>query len=175
MTLRLEDKKVIVTELKQIVNESVAAVAADYRGLTVSDMDQLRVDSRKAGVVVRVSRNTLVRKAIEGTNFECLDSALKGPIVLLFSQEDPGACARVLKDYVKTHEAMDVMALVVDGNLLSADQLKAVASLPTYDQAIGQLMSDMIAPVTKAVRTVNETVAQAVRVIAAVADKKKAA
>jgi large subunit ribosomal protein L10 len=175
MTLRLEDKKVIVTELKQIANESVAAVAADYRGLTVSDMDQLRVDSRKAGVVVRVSRNTLVRKAIEGTNFACLDSALKGPIVLLFSQEDPGACARVLKDYVKKHEAMDVMALVVDGNLLPADQLTTVASLPTYDQAIGQLMSVMIAPVTKAVRTVNETVAQAVRVIAAVADKKKAA
>lgn len=175
MTLRLEDKKVIVAELNQIANQSVAAVAADYRGLTVSELDHLRVEARKAGVLVRVSRNTLARRAMTDTSFACLEPALKGPIVLLFSQEDPGACARLLKDYVKEHEAMDVVALVVDGALLSSDQLGAVASLPTYDQAIGQLMSVMIAPITKAVRTTKETVAQAVRVVAAVAEDKKAA
>tara|TARA_B100001093_G_scaffold520474_2_gene616413 strand:- start:2527 stop:3054 length:528 start_codon:yes stop_codon:yes gene_type:complete len=175
VTLRLEDKKVMVAELNQIAKDSVAAVAADYRGLTVSELDKLRVEARKADVLVRVSRNTLARRAVEGTNFACIEPALKGPIVLLFSQEDPGACARLLKDYVKEHNAMDVVALVVDGALLPSDQLGAVASLPTYDQAIGQLMSVMIAPITKTVQTVNETVAQAVRVIAAIAEDKKAA
>jgi len=175
VTLRLEDKKVMVAELNQIAKDSVAAIAADYRGLTVSELDQLRVEARKTGVVVRVSRNTLARRAVQDTNFSCIEPALKGPIVLLFSQEDPGACARLLKDYVKDHSAMDVVALVVDGALLPSEQLGAVASLPTYDQAIGQLMSVMIAPITKAVQTTNETVAQAVRVIAAVGEDKKAA
>lgn len=175
MPLQLGDKKVIVDEMRDILSQSISAVAADYRGLTVSEMDQLRVSARSSGVTVRVFRNTLARRAIKETTFECLHDALTGPIVLLFSQEDPGACARVLRDYLKDNEKLEVKALVVDGSLLEASQLKAIASLPTYDEAIAQLMSVMQAPVTKYVRTMNETVTQLVRVLSAVGEQKKAA
>jgi len=171
----LDDKKAIVEGINKLADQSIAGIAANYRGLTVAQMDQLRFDARKVGVSVRVARNTLAKRAIADTSFACLGESLQGPIVLLFSQEDPGACARVLKDFLKNNDAMEVVSLVVDGSLLPSDQLKAVASLPTYEQAVSQLMSVMIAPATKLVQTTNETVAQLVRVLAAVADKKKAA
>lgn len=175
MTLMIEDKKAIVAGLNEVASDSIAAVAANYCGLSVAAMDELRSDARKAGVFVKVARNTLAKRAIKGTSFDCLEESLQGPIVLLFSKEDPGACARLLSDFIKDHEAMEVVSLVVDGNLLPANQLKAVASLPSYEQAVSQLMSVMIAPATKLAQTTNETVAQVVRVLSAVADKKKAA
>ena len=175
MTLQLNDKKAIVEEMKGVLSTSVSAAAADYRGLTVSEMDALRSNARTAGVTVRVYRNTLARRAVKETSFECLTEALSGPIVLLFSQEDPGSSARILRDFIKTNEKLEVKALVIDGALHGAEQLEAIASLPTYDEALAQLMSVMKAPVTKYVRTMNETVTQVVRVLSAVAEKKKAA
>lgn len=175
MTLRLEDKQAIVAELKELAESSVSAVAANYCGLTVSEMDALRNNARQSGVKVRVYRNTLARRAVQETDFACLTDALTGQIVLLFSQNDPGSSARLLRDHAKDIEKLEVKALVVDGQLLGADQLKMVASLPTYDEALAQLMSVMQAPVTQCVRTLNESVAQLVRVVAAVRDQKKAA
>lgn len=175
MVLKLDDKKAIVAELTEVVSKSVSAIAADYRGLTVTDMTSLRTDARKAGILMRVYRNTLARRAVKETAFECLNDALTGPIVLFFSQDEPGAAARLIRDFVKTNDALEVKALALDGNLLGADQLKAVASLPSRDEAIAQLMSVMQAPVTKFVRTMNEPVAQFVRVVAAVRDQKEAA
>lgn len=175
MPIKLNDKKAIVAELAEIANHSVSAIAADYRGLTVSEMTELRAGARGAGVHMRVYRNTLARRAVEGTAFACLTDALVGPIVLLFSQDEPGAAARLLRDYIKAHESLEVRALALDGQLLGSDQLKAVASLPSRDEAIAQLMSVMKAPVTKFVRTMREPYAQAVRVMAAVRDQKQAA
>lgn len=175
MTLRFDDKKAIVTELATLVESSISAVAADYRGLTVSEMTELRGNARKAGVVMKVYRNTLARRAVEGTSFACLTDALTGPIVLLFAQEEPGAAARLLRDFMKTNDKLAVRALALDGKLLGADQLKAVASLPSRDEALAQLLSVMKAPITKFVRTVREPYAQAVRVMGAVRDKKEAA
>lgn len=174
MALNLEDKKAIVSELMDVAKCSMSVVAADYRGMPVSTMNALRKSARDSGVAMRVYRNTLARIALQDTEFACLSDVLTGPIVLFFAQEDPGAAARMLRDF-KVTENLQVRGLALGGKLLAPDQLKAVASLPTRDEAIARLMSVMKAPVTKLVRTFNEPVAQAVRVFNAVAEKKKAA
>ncbi len=173
MALKLEDKKIVVTELRSIVEKSISAAAADYRGLTVSEMTELRKNARQSGVHLRVYRNTLARRAVDGTAFACLTETLVGPIVLLFSFDDPGAAARLLHDFIKGHENLTVRALVLDGELLGPDQLKAVASLPTLKEASTQLAVVIQAPVIKFVRTLREPYAQAVRVMGAVRDKKQ--
>lgn len=175
MSLNLEDKKAIVAELTQLASTSLSCVAADYRGLTVSQLTALRADARKAGVAMRVYRNTLARRAVKETSFACLNDALVGPLVLLFAREEPGAAAKLVRDFIKDNEKLEVRALALDGRLLGPDQLKAVASLPSRDEAIAQLMSVMKAPITKFVRTVKEPYAQVVRVMAAVRDQKKEA
>ena len=175
MSLNFEQKKAIVEELNQVAQTAISAVAADYRGLTVTEMTELRANARKSGVMMRIYRNTLARRAVAETNFACLTDVLTGPIVLLFSQEDPGAAARLVRDFIKSNETLEVRALAMDGQLLEASQLKTVASLPTYEEALAQLMSVMEAPVTKLARTLSETYAQLVRVVNAVAEQRKQA
>lgn len=174
MTLRLEDKKAIVAEVAAVAQTALSAVAAEYRGLTVERMTQLRVDARKDRVYLRVVRNTLARRALEGTSFACMSEALVGPLVLAFSQEDPGAAARLMKNFMKENEKLVVKALSVDGQLLAAKDLDKLASLPTRSEAIATLMSVMKAPITQFVRTMAEPHAQLVRAIAAVRDQKQA-
>lgn len=175
MALKPEDKKAIVAELTEVAGTAVSAVAADYRGLTVSEMTDLRAKARSNGVKMRVYRNTLARRAIEGTEFACLKEVLVGPLVLMFSLEEPGAAARILRDFIKTHKAFEVRALAMGGALLAANQLDAVASLPSREEALSQLAAMLNAPVTQFVRTLKEPVAQFVRVMAAVRDQKQAA
>lgn len=173
MTLKLDDKKAIVAELSELVGESISAAAADYRGLTVTEMTELRGNARKANVVMRIYRNTLARRAVQDTEFACLTEALTGPIVLFFSKEEPGAAARLIEDFAKKHDNLEVRGMSLgDGKLLGPEHLKAVASLPSRDEALATLMSVMQAPVTKLARTMSETYAQAVRVIKAVGDQK---
>lgn len=174
MALKLEHKKQIVAEVNEAAGTAMSAVLADYRGLTAGEMTEMRVKARETGVYVRVVRNTLAKRAVEGTEYECLSDALTGPTLLAFSQEDPGAAARLLKDYAKEFEALEVKALAVGGELLAADQIDRLAKLPTRDEAIALLMSVMNAPIGKFVRTVNEVPGKLVRVVAAVADQKKA-
>ena len=169
------DKKAIVTELSELAKQAVSAAVADYSGLKVSEITDLRLSARKSGVLVKVYRNTLARRAVEGTEFACLSEALVGPSILLLSQNEPGAAARLLRDFSKDHEALQVRALALDGQLFGPDELKSIASLPTKDEAIAQLMSVMKAPITKFVRTVKEPVAKTVRVVAAIRDQKQAA
>lgn len=175
MALKLDAKKAIVADVAELARNSVFVIAAEYRGLSVAAMTALRKQARNSGVHAQVVRNTLARRAFEGTDFACLDEALVGPLVLLFSPEDPGVAARIVRDFMKTNEVFKVKALALSGQLLDASQLKAVADLPTRDQAISQLMSVMLAPIVKMVRTVAEPHAQFVRVLAAVGDSKKAA
>lgn len=175
MTLRLEDKKAIVADLHAVASGAISAIVADYRGLTVSDMTTLHKTARENKVHMRIYRNTLARRAVQETEFACLVEVLTGPTVLFFSQEEPGAAARLVSDFVKEKDQLEVKALAMDGQLLGPDQLKAVASLPSRDEAIALLMSVMKAPVTKFVRTVNEPVAQFVRVMGQIRDQKKAA
>lgn len=174
MALNLEDKKVIVAEVAAVASKAVSAIAADYRGLTVTEMTALRAKARNNGVYLRVVRNTLARKAIENTEFACMQEALVGSLFLAFSHEDPGAAARLLKDAVRDYDKLKVCAIALGGKLLKATDLEAVAQLPTRDQALAMLMSVMQAPATKLVRTLAEPCAMLARTVAAIRDKKAA-
>ena len=173
MAIRLEDKKAIVADVNETATNALSLVIADSRGVTVAKMDALRKQAREANVRLQVVRNTLAKRAVEGTEFECVQEVLKGPSIFGFSMEDPGAAARIFKDFAKENEAFEVKALSVGGKLLEASQIDALAKLPTRDQALASLMSVMIAPVTKLARTFNEVPSKITRVVAAVRDQKK--
>jgi large subunit ribosomal protein L10 len=175
VAIRLEDKKQIVSEVNEAATSALSAVLADYRGVSVSDLTSLRKSARENGVYLRVVRNTLLKRAVASTDYECLNPVLSGPTILAFSMEDPGAAARVLKDFAKGNDKFEVKALSIGGKLLGADQLDAMASLPTYDQAVSLLMSVMLAPITKLARTFNEVPTKVTRAVAAVRDQKQAA
>ena len=173
MAIRLEDKKAIVADVNETAMNALSLVIADARGVTVAKMDALRKLARQNNVRLQVIRNTLARRAIVGTEFECVTDTLKGPSILGFSMEDPGAAARLFKDFAKENEKFEVKALSVSGQLLEASQLDVLAKLPTRDQALSILMSVMLAPVEKLARTFNEVPAKITRVVHAVAEQKK--
>ena len=175
MAIRLNEKQQIVAEVNEAAKSALSAVIADYHGTAVEEMTALRKTARENNVYLRVVRNTLLKRAVEGTEYECLSEALVGPTILAFSQDDPGAAARVLKDFAKENEEFEVKALAVSGNLLPASQIDALAKLPIYDQAISMLMSVMLAPVTKLARTINEVPSKVTRGVAAVRDQKQEA
>jgi large subunit ribosomal protein L10 len=175
MVLKLEDKKTIVNEVAVVAKQAVSLIAAEYNGLTVAQLTRLRKSARESGVYMRVVRNTLARRALEGTQFACMQDALVGPLLLAFSTEEPGAAARLIKDFAKENEKLVVKALAIDSQLLPASGLNTLASLPTRNEAIAQLMSVMQAPITKFVRTLAEPHAKLVRTIAAIRDAKQSA
>ena len=167
MALRLEDKKAFVKEVNAVAGDSLSAVAAEYRGLTVSEMTALRREARGAGVYLRVVKNTLAKRAIEGTEFECMKDTLKGPLLLAFAKEDPGAAARVIREFAKEHDALKAVSLSAGGQLLPASDLSKLAELPTLDQARAILLGVMTAPMTKLVRTLVEPSAMLARTMSA--------
>jgi large subunit ribosomal protein L10 len=167
MALKLEDKKLFVKEVNAVAGDSLSAVAAEYRGLTVSQMTALRKEARNAGVYLRVVKNTLARRAVEGTEFECMKDTLKGPILLAFSKDDPGAAARIIRSFSKDHDALKAISLSAGGQLLPASDLAKLAELPTLDQARSMLLGVMLAPMSKLVRTLAEPSAMLARTLAA--------
>jgi len=175
MPLNLEDKKALVTEVSAIAAKAQSVVAAENRGITVGQMTELRAKARAQGVYMRVVKNTLARKALAGTTFESVGPKLKGPLVLAFSKDDPGAAARVVKDFAKANEKLVPTLVSIGGQVLSGKDLEKVASLPTREQALAQLLGLMKAPIEKLVRTLAEPQAKLVRTIAAVRDQKQAA
>jgi large subunit ribosomal protein L10 len=175
LALNLEQKKAIVAEVAEVASKAHSAVAAEYRGLTVGALTLLRREARKNGVYLRVVKNTLARRAVEGTDFACMQAGLTGPLILAFSLDDPGAAARVIKDFVKGHERLVVKLVSVSGKLLGPGDLEALARMPTYEQAVSMLMSVMKAPIQKLASTLNEVPGKLVRTIAAVRDAKEAA
>ena len=175
MALNLDQKKAVVAEVAEVAANAHSAIAAEYIGLTVEDMTTLRVKARESNVYLRVVKNTLARRAFEGTDFQCMSDGMVGPMVLAFSQEDPGAAARVISDFAKENDKLVAKLVSIGGELLEAGDIKRLASMPTKDQAISMLMSVMNAPVEKLARTLNEVPTKLVRVIAAVRDAKDAA
>ena len=175
MSLTLEQKKSVVAEVSEVAAKAEAAIAAEYIGLSVAQMTELRSKARAQGVYVRVVKNSLARRAIEGTDFECLNDSLTGPLLLVFSNDDPGAGARVVRDFAKDNDKLVTTAIAIGGQLIPAEDLKLVASMPTLDEARAQLLSVMQAPQTKLVRTLAEPAGQFVRVLAAYRDSKQAA
>jgi large subunit ribosomal protein L10 len=172
MALNLEQKKAMVQEVAAVAQGAHAAVAAEYRGLSAGAMDSLRVAARQQGVYLRVVKNTLARRAVEGTSFECMKDAFVGPLLLAFSQEDPGSAARVVKDFAKDHKSLVVKIVSIGGRVLPASDLDRLASMPTREQALSILMATMRAPVQKLVTTLNEVPSKLVRTVAAVKDAK---
>ena len=166
-------KKEIVEELSTVISESVSAAVANYKGLTVTDMEALRKSSRDQSVKIRVYRNTLIKRAIKDTPFACLDETITGQIVVLFSGGELGAPARILRDFKKVNEKLDVTGLAIDGEFYTGDHLSQLADLPTKQEALSQLVSVMKAPITKMVRTTKEPVAKFVRVFSAVSESKQ--
>lgn len=175
MALRLEDKQAIVSEVAAVAARAHSAVAAEYRGLTVEQMTKLRVKARENGVYVKVVKNTLARRAVEGTEFACMKEGLVGPLILAFSQEDPGGAARLARDFAKDVDKFVIRMVAMGGKLIAPAEIDRIANLPTRDQAIAMLMRVMKAPVEKLVRTMAEPHAKLVRTIAAIRDQKQQA
>jgi len=175
VAIGLEDKKAIVAEVNETATSALSLVIADARGVTVSGMTALRQSARDNAVTLRVVRNTLAKRALAGTEYECVSDVLVGPSLFGFSMEDPGAAARLFKEFAKENKHFEVKALAVSGQMLGADQLDVLAKMPTREQALSMLMSVMKAPVTKLVQTMNEVPGKLVRTLAAVRDQKEAA
>lgn len=152
MALGLIDKKAIVAEVQEAAQSAQSAVVADARGVSVTDMTALRKEAREAGVWMRVVRNTLAKRAVEGTEYECLTENFVGPTLIAFSTEHPGAAARIFKDFAKGNDKFEVKAAAFEGKVADVNLL---ATLPTYDEAIAKLMSVMKeAAAGKLVRTI---------------------
>jgi large subunit ribosomal protein L10 len=172
MALNLEDKKALVAEMAAVAAKAQSVVAAEYRGLTVGQMTELRAKARAQGVYMRVVKNTLARRAFEGTSFEPVGPKLKGPLVLAFSKDDPGAAARLVKDFAKANDKLIATLVSLGGQVLPAGELEKVASLPTREQALSMLLGVLKAPIQKFVATLAEPPAKLARTLAAIRDQK---
>jgi large subunit ribosomal protein L10 len=163
VAIRLEDKKAIVAEVNEAAQAALSAVVVDARGVKVSAMTGLRKEAREAGVYVRVVRNTLLRRAVAGTQYEILNDVFTGPTLIAFSNDHPGAAARIFKEFAKGQDKFEIKAAAFEGNLIAANQIDALATLPTFDEAVSQLMSVIQGATSKLART-----------LAAVRDQKEA-
>lgn len=175
MPLNRAEKEAIVQQIATVAETAVSAATAEYRGLTVAQITDLRNKAREAGVVLRVVPNNLAKLAVANTDFECLKTELAGPLILAFSKEAPGAAARVFRDYAKKNDKLVIKALALGGNLVDVKHLAMVADLPTRDEALATLLAVMKAPISKFVRTIAEPTAKFVRTMAAVRDQKQEA
>ncbi|MDH3281633.1 MAG: 50S ribosomal protein L10 [Gammaproteobacteria bacterium] len=174
MSLSPENKRAVVAGVVGALSNAQAAILAEYRGLTVADMTRLRAEAREAGVFLKVVKNTLARRAVKGSSFECLDEHLVGPLALAASQ-DPVAVAKILHTFAKDHEALNIKAGAMSGNLLTHEQIQALAKLPGRDELLAKLAGTLQAPLQKLVQTLNAVPGTFVRTVAAVRDAKSEA
>ncbi|MFK7892718.1 MAG: 50S ribosomal protein L10 [Granulosicoccus sp.] len=168
MALSYTEKQAVVSEVADVAGSALSAVAAEYRGLNVSQLTELRAKARASGVYLRVVKNSLARRAVKGTEFECMNDRLSGPLMLAFSQEDPGSAARLFRDFAKENDKLVITVGAVGGEAIEAGDIGKLANLPTRDEALAQLMSVMQAPVAKLARTLNEVPGKLVRTVEAV-------
>ncbi len=175
VSLNLEQKKAIVSEVAAIASEAPSAIAAEYIGLNVAEMTQLRRSAREADIYLKVVRNTLARRALEGTRFDCMREELVGPLLLAFSNDEPGSAAKVIRDFAKGNDRLVVKLISLDGKLLDAADLDRVANIPSLDQARAMLLGLMQAPMGKFVRVLSEPQGKFARLLAARRDQQQAA
>lgn len=172
VALGLAAKKEIVAEINEVASRALSVAVAEYRGMEVHELTDLRNKAREQGVFLKVVRNTLAKRGLADSKFADIDSALVGPLIYGFSIEAPGGAARLFKDFSKTNSKLQVTALSIGSGLLGPDKLDAVASLPTRDEALARLLATFKAPVEKFVRTINEVPGKFVRVLAAIKEEK---
>ncbi len=169
------EKEAIVAEVADVARSAQSAIAAEYRGLSVEQMTKLRSEARNAGVYLRVVKNTLARRAVDGTGFACMAESLVGPLILAFSKDEPASAARLMRDFAKDNDRLVVKIVALDGRLLTPGDLSALASMPTREEALAKLMAVMKAPVEKLARTLKAPADKLVRTVAAVRDQKQSA
>ena len=174
MALNLEDKKALVAEVSDAMSNAQAAVLAEYRGLSVAQMTDLRSQARDAGVYVRVLKNTLAKRVVEGSDFECLSEHFVGPVALAAS-EDPVAVAKVLSNFAKDNKVLQIKVGAMNGAEISEQEIDALAKLPGRDELLAKLMGTMQAPVQKLAQTLNEVPGKFVRTLSAYQQSKEAA
>ena len=165
MGLSLDAKKAIVEEVNSVAVAAPSAIAAEYIGLTVTEMTELRNAARQAGVYLKVVRNTLARRALENTQFECMRDNLVGPLLLVFSNDEPGSAAKVVRNFAKSNEKLEVKLISLDGNLLEPSEITKLANLPSLDEARSMLLGLLSSPLTKFVRTISEPPSKFARVL----------
>ena len=175
MALKLLDKQRIVEEVSAQAETALSVVVAEYSGLSVGELTNLRAAAKEVNVNVRVVKNTLAKRAFAETDYNTLDGVLKGQVILAFSNDSPGDAAKVFKAFSAKQEKLNVVGLSLGGELLAPSQLAAVAELPNRDEAISLLMAVMQAPVTKLARTFNEVPGKLVRTVEAIKQAKDAA
>lgn len=173
--LTLERKKAIVSEVAEVAARAPTAIAAEYTGLNVAEMTELRKSAREAGIYLRVVRNTLARRALEGTRFDCMREELVGPLLLAFSNEEPGSAAKVIRGFSKGNDKLVVKLIAVDGALRPASDIERLASLPSQDEARAQLLGLLQAPMGRFVRVLAEPEAKFARLLGARRDQQQAA
>jgi large subunit ribosomal protein L10 len=161
MALNLSQKQVVVAELAEVAAKAHSLVAAEYAGTSVGQMTAMRKKARESGVFLKVVKNTLATRAIEGTDYECVKDALVGPLLYAFSEEDPGAAGRLIKEFAKGNDKLQAKVVSMGGKLYPASHLDVIASLPTRDQALAMLA-----------RVLAEPASMFARVIRAVADQQ---
>ena len=174
MGLNLEEKKAVVAEVSAQVAGAMTIIVAEYRGLEVGQITALRANARKAGVYLRVLKNTLVRRAVQGTPFEGLQGAMVGPLIYGISV-DPVAAAKVLNDFAKSNDKLVIKAGSMANYVMDANGVKALATMPSREELLATLLGTMQAPIAQFVRTLNEVPTKFVRGLAAVRDQKQAA
>lgn len=174
MALNLTQKQEVVAELANVASSAHSLVAAEYAGLTVSQLTDLRKKARESGVFVKVAKNTLVTRAVEGTEYQCVVDALVGPLLYAFSEEDPGAAGRLIKDFAKANDKLVPKLVSVGGQMYPGTHVDVLASLPTRDQALSMLLSVMVQPATMLVRVMAEPATQVTRVIQQAGEKQAA-
>ena len=174
MGLNLEQKQAVVAGVAKEIAGAQAIVMVENRGMKVADMTRLRAKARASGVYFRVVKNTLVRRAVEKTPFASLADSMVGPLAYGIGP-DPVAVAKVLNDFAKGNEKFVITGGAMPGQLMSARQIAALASLPSREELISKLLGTMQAPVTKLVRTLNDVPSKFVRALAAVRDARQAA
>lgn len=174
MGLNLDDKKAVVAEVAAELANAQAVIVAEYRGLEVGQITALRAKARESGVYLRVLKNTLVRRAVEGTPFAELSSQLVGPLIYGISA-DPVAPAKVLQEFAKGNDKLVLKGGAMPNFVMDANGVKALASMPSREELLAKLLGTMQAPVTKFVQTLNEVPGKFVRTVAALRDSKEAA
>ena len=174
MALNLNQKKDVVAELAEVAGKAHSLVAAEYAGLTVAQLTEMRKKARQDGVFLKVAKNTLVSRAVEGTDYAVVKDALTGPLLYAFSTDDPGAAGRLMKEFAKTNDKLKPRLVAIGGQQYPGSHVEVLASLPTRDQALSMLLSVMVQPATMLVRLLSEPAAQVARVTNAVGQQKSA-
>ena len=174
MALNLAQKKEVVAELANVAAKAHSLVASEYAGLTVSQLTELRKKARQGGVYIKVAKNTLVSRAVDGTDYACVKDTLTGPLLYAFSTEDPGAAGRLIKEFAKANEKLKPQLVAVGGKAYPGTHVEVLASLPTREQALTMLVSLLAQPATMLVRVLAEPASQVARVINQVGQTKAA-